>query len=460
MMNSLLARFALTPPHRSFLIVGLLLANLQCNRDQQDTDVPLSQQESRPIPAWVRQAKFARIELSANADGNIFQRLQQRLGDLQEAGFTAVWLSSIFPSSTLNQRPMSSDPFPTQDYFSVNEDFGTLEEFKNLVSEIFRRGMRIVIDLQVRYTAWDSKLVMEHPDWFRTNSEGAIVSPTPELSDVAALNLSHHELRKYMLEMMKHWIREAGVDGFACLDADQVPLDFWIRARKEIEKIKPVVFIGQSDRGDLHREAFDATFSSDVSKFLQNTAGDSSLAKVLKTEAEQFPRHAVRLRLHRPLNTFPQRTNSPPSPEDMNVERLQAVLAYTLPGIPVIVFSDAMLLNRGQARRNALQFYFTLSRLSTEYAAVRLGEFRNMELSESDGLLAYERRTADESILVLLNRSSKRRQLSIQLPAQFSGIVWDFIAGKQLSVRTGSLNLVCLPYEAKVIIRSSKGKSS
>lgn len=456
-MNLLCIRSALALFYRLFFVVGFLLTNLQCSRDHRNTDIPISQQESRPVEAWVREATFARIEIPAEADGKVFLRLQQRLDDLQGAGFTVIWLSSIFPSSSLRQQPESSDPFPTQDYLSVNEDFGTLEEFKHLVREASRRGMRIVIDLQARYTAWDSKLVMEHPDWFRTNDEGAIVSPTPELSDVAALNFRHHELRKYMIEVLKYWVREAGVDGFACLDADHVPLEFWIRARKEIEEIKPVLFIGQSDRGELHREAFDATFSSAVSNLLDHAAGASSIGQMLKSEAEQFPRNAIRLRLHRPLSTFPQKTNTP---EETRVEQLREALAYTLPGNPVIVFSDALLLDRWQAGGKVLQFHSTLSRLRTEYSAVTKGELNVMTLAEAGDFIAYERRMPGESILVLLNNSSKRQSLSIQLPPQFSGIVLDFIAGNQLPTRTGYLNLQCLPYEAKVIIRSSKGKST
>lgn len=456
-MNLLCARSVLAPFHRLFLVVGFLLTNLQCSRDHRNTDIPISQQESRPVEAWVREAKFARIEIPTEADGKVFLRLQQRLDDLQEAGFTVVWLSSIFPSSSLSQQPESSDPFPTQDYRSVNEDFGTLEEFKHLVREISRRGLRIVIDLQARYTAWDSKLVMEHPDWFRTNDEGAIVSPTPELSDVAALNYRHHELRKYMIEALKYWVREVGVDGFACLDADHVPLEFWIRARKEIEKVKPVFLIGQSDRGELHREAFDATFSSAVSDFLDPAAGAASIGQMLRSEAEQFPRNALRLRFNRPLSTFPHKTNSP---RDASREKLREALAYTLPGNPVIVFSDGLLLNRWLPGRNVLQFHSTLSRLRSEYAAVTKGEWKDMTLTEAGDFIAYERRVPGESILVLLNNSSKRQSLSIQLPPQFSGIVLDFIAGNHLPTTTGYLNLQCRPYEVKVIIRSSKGTSS
>jgi hypothetical protein len=83
-----------------------------------------------------------------------------------------------------------------------------------------------------------------------------------------------------------------------------------------------------------------------------------------------------------------------------------------------------------------------------------------MRLTESGNLLAYERHVPGESILVLLNGSSKRQHLSIQLPPQFSGVVLDFIAGNYLSTSTGVLELQCLPHEAKVIIRSSKGTSS
>ncbi len=457
-MNSVLAHPVVTLPLRVLLVVVLVLTHVHCGREQRESDLPISQQESRHVQSWVREATVLRIELTAQADGMLFRRLRQRLDDFHAAGFSVLWLSSIFPSSSLSQKPTSTDPFPTEDYLTINENFGTLDEFKHLLVEASQRGMRMLIDLQARYTAWDSKLLREHPDWFRTNSEGAIVSPTPELSDVADLNYRHHELRKYMMEVMKYWVREVGVDGFACLDADLVPLEFWIRARKEVEKIKPILLIAQSDRGVIHREAFDATFSFAMSDLLSNTDGASLLEQTLSYETERFPRNARRLRLQRPLSPFPQQSHS--APINTNVQRIAGVLAYTLPGNPVVVASDASLFDPSGTERENFPLYAALAKLRGQYSAVRSGACRVLKLSESSSIIAYERYLPGQSILVLLNNSSEHQPLSIQLPPQFSGTVLEYFSGLSLPTTSGVLKTTCPPYSAKIFVRTSKGTAS
>ena len=133
-------------------------------------------------------------------------------------------------------------PFAVRDFYAINPDYGTTNDFKRLIEEAHKRGMKVVMDIVAGQTAWDSVL-MEHPDFYLKDTNGAIIPPDPAWTDVAGLNYANPEVRRYMIDMMKYWLKDFGVDGFRCDVAPNVPLDFWEAARAELEKINPQVII-------------------------------------------------------------------------------------------------------------------------------------------------------------------------------------------------------------------------
>ena len=149
-----------------------------------------------------------------------------------------------------------------QDYLKVNPEFGTLDDLKHFVAAAHQQGMYVILDWVANHTAWDNVLVTEHPEWYARNWKGDF-RPTPwfDWSDIIDLDYSHPELRKYMTDALKYWVREADIDGYRCDVAGFVPIDFWNNARKELDAIKPVFMLGEWESRDLHEYAFDMTYA-------------------------------------------------------------------------------------------------------------------------------------------------------------------------------------------------------
>ena len=82
------------------------------------------------------------------------QGIISKLDYLQWLGIDAIWLTPIYPS------PMVDNGYDIADYYSVNPDFGTLQDFDELVHAAHERGIRIVLDIVVNHTS------TEHP-WFQ-----------------------------------------------------------------------------------------------------------------------------------------------------------------------------------------------------------------------------------------------------------------------------------------------------
>ena len=72
-----------------------------------------------------------------------------------------------------------------------------------------------------------------HTAIYKHDAKGRITYPY-DWTDVAALNYDNRQLREYMTDMLKYWIREFDLDGFRCDVAGEVPTDFWEHARAEL----------------------------------------------------------------------------------------------------------------------------------------------------------------------------------------------------------------------------------
>ena len=110
-------------------------------------------------PTWYKDAVFYEVYVRAfrdsNGDGHgDLAGLAQQLDYLQSLGVTCLWLQPIYPS------PLLDDGYDIADYYGVHPDFGTLDDFRQLMVAAKRRGLRVVADLVVNHTS------DQHP-WFQ-----------------------------------------------------------------------------------------------------------------------------------------------------------------------------------------------------------------------------------------------------------------------------------------------------
>jgi len=130
-------------------------------------------------------------------------------------------------------------------------------------------GMKVILDWVANHTAWDHPWVTQHPDWYRKDDKGQIgpfshvwtPGQPPEVwEDVVGLDYGQQPLWAAMIDAMRWWLREAGIDGFRCDVASLVPTPFWNSARAALERVKPLFMLAESDNADLHARAFDMTY--------------------------------------------------------------------------------------------------------------------------------------------------------------------------------------------------------
>lgn len=280
-----------------------------------------------------------------------FKSLAGDLGRIKALGCDYIWLMPIHPIGKENRKGTLGSPYANQDYRAINPEYGTLEDFEELVDAIHAAGMKVMIDVVYNHTSPDSVLWHEHPEFFYHKPDGKPGNHIGEWSDVIDLDYTVAALWDYQIETLSFWARL--VDGFRCDVASFVSVEFWKKAREAIHQIKPdfvwlaeTVYAGFGDevraRGmycatdEEDYEAFDIEYEYDIRETfeacLKGAKPLSAWAHALNAQETSYPASYDKLRFLENHDTERIASLVP----DRKVLRALAALVYYLKGTTLI----------------------------------------------------------------------------------------------------------------------------
>ncbi len=411
---------------------------------QQPAARDFSKENARVSQDWVKDAVIYEIFERQYSQKGDFNSITKDLERLQNLGVTVLWLMPLHPIGREKAKGTVGSPYAAKDYYQINPDYGTKADLQKLVTEAHTRGMKVIIDIVANHTAWDS-VMMKNPAFYTHDKSGKIIPPVPDWADVADLNYDNPELRKYMTEMLKSWIRDYDLDGFRCDVAGFVPTDFWENARTELEKIKPnIVMLAEWNSPDLLVKAFDLDYSwslhSALTEVLQGAKPASDIRKVWEEDKAKFPRNTLHMRFsdnhdeRRAIARFGEK----------GALAAQA-LAFTLDGVPLVyngmengdttesgapaLFEKLPIFWQFAERRPEFpKFYKAIIDLRKNSVALRRGDLTWLKNSDESKVLTFSRKSGAEEILVAINMSNAPFFGSIETSGNFEEITPDIAA--------------------------------
>lgn len=213
-------------------------------------------------PAWTQYGVIYQVNTRQFSPQGNFSAVIDGLDHIVELGANCIWLMPIHPIGEVNRKGKLGSPYSVKDYYGINPEFGTKDDFKRLVEEAHKRGLKVLIDWVPNHSAWDCDLVDKHPSWYAKDYKGDFrPSPWWDWSDIIEFDYNNPELRRYMVDAMKYWVETFDIDGFRCDVAGYVPNDFWYQARQALDAIKPIFLLAEWENRDLHERAFNMTYA-------------------------------------------------------------------------------------------------------------------------------------------------------------------------------------------------------
>ena len=159
----------------------------------------------------------------------------EKLDYIMEMGFNGIWLMPIHPSPTYHK-------YDVINYYEIDEIYGTLNDFKRLIDEAHKRGIKVILDLVINHTSSNHPWFKEACEYIVENGEvggkyGQYYNFTLQggtgfsnvngssyyyesrfWSGMPDLNLNSDEVKNEIIDIMEYWMIEYAVDGFR-LDA-------------------------------------------------------------------------------------------------------------------------------------------------------------------------------------------------------------------------------------------------
>ncbi len=396
------------------------------------------------------------------------QAFARDIPKLKELGVKIIWLMPIYPISAVKRKATGDkfvsditdenekakylgSPYAVSDYKKVNPDLGNLKDLQNLVKKAHQNGMIVILDWVANHTGWDHRWIKEHPEFYTRNKKGEITDPLNEdgsskgWQDVADLNYDNPGLRKAMTGEMKYWLKAAGIDGFRCDVAGEVPVRFWKEAISELRAEKPLFMLAEAWQPDLLKDGlFDACYGWE-SHFL--------LADIAKGKKSVID-----------WDHYMQKIDTVYEPDDIimnftsnhdenswkgtvyetfgNLWEQMAVITYLTKGMPLLYsgqeyglkhrlkFFEKDLIPKNKGKEYEL--YRKLGKLKNECKALKGSDlsvkYNRINTNDNKNILAFTRSNGGKTLLFIGNISADNPEIKVDYQGDFT----DYMTGKKV----------------------------
>ncbi|HPF94336.1 MAG TPA: alpha-amylase family glycosyl hydrolase, partial [Tenuifilaceae bacterium] len=409
------------------LLISVALSFASCNPSNIDNTKAFQIEHAD----WVYNATIYEVNIRQYTPEGTFAAFEEHLPRLSELGVKILWLMPIHPIGEVERKGSLGSYYSIKDYKGVNPEFGTMDDFKSLVEKAHQHGMKVIIDWVANHTSHDNHLVTEHPDWYTRDSVGNLISPF-DWSDVVQLNYENQDLRNYMIGALKFWVQEANIDGYRCDVASMVPTDFWNRARKELDEIKPVFMLAEAEEVELQEFAFDADYGWEFHHIMNGIAkGEKTVLDIdeyYQRELAKYPKNTIRMHFtsNHDENSWAGTEFDRMGPD---AAKAFAALTFVIPGMPLIYNGQEVAFNRmleffdkdlidWTPNDEYTSLYKKLIELkksnSALYAANKGADMFRVKTSNDVNVFAFTRENETDKIFAIINLSNLKQTVELK----------------------------------------------
>ncbi len=358
--------------------------------------LPIATPDRIPQPAqeaWWSSTVFYEVFLRSFADATTGPLANDGIGDLHglienldylndgdpatndDLGVTGIWLMPIMPSPSYHG-------YDVTDYYVVNKDYGTNEDFKRLLTEAHKRGIKIIIDLVLNHTSSEHPWFVEARDnptserreWYiwsesKPNYIGPwgqqVWHPSPSgyyyglfWSGMPDLNYENPQVTAEMQDVARFWLEDAGVDGFR-LDAARHMIEDgsiqentaatheWWQSFHAIYKasnpealaVGEIWSKGSNVVAYLQGDELDLAFDFDLAEAILKGVMVRNAGSIQEALASSYDLFGNNLSATFLTNHDMNRVMSQPA-TDEGKARLAAMILMTAPGVPFVYYGE------------------------------------------------------------------------------------------------------------------------
>ncbi|MCX6252302.1 MAG: alpha-amylase family glycosyl hydrolase [Bacteroidetes bacterium] len=485
----------LTRNDKEAMIIYFLMVDRFYNGDHKN-DVPVIDKEVDP---------------KVNFQGGDLSGIEQKIkhGYFSNLGINTIWISPITqnPPDAWNEYPAPHRKFSGYHGYwpitltTVDNHFGSGEEFRNMVSEAHDKNINILLDYVSNHVHKESWLYKTHPDWatqfilkdkrknLRLWDEQRLTTWFDEF--LPTIDLTKPEIYQMISDSALFWIKQYHIDGFRHDATKHIPEIYWRTLTRKInEQVvfpenKPVFQIGETYGSRelissyINPGELDAQFDFDLyfnarSIFAKDNGSFKELFPILQETFNYYGEHNLMgnitgnqdqsrfISFASGALTFAESDREAGWKRDIEVkdtigyQMLAMLIAFnmTIPGIPVIYYGDEYGMpgandpdNRRMMKFDSLNLHELktknmvqqLIHLRKDHLPLIYGDFKLLEVS--DKAVVYMRSYFDQVVFVIMNKDKDARKIDFVVPEKFRNAKLNNHFGNNFTVKKNNINL-------------------
>ena len=375
--------------------------------------------------------------------GGDLRGIINKLPYLNELGINLIYLTPIFKSTTNHK-------YNTEDYFSIDPQFGTIDDAKELVDKAHSLGIRIILDAVFNHSGSDffafedlleKQEKSQYKDWYFvdkwpvTKAKNRYYTFANGCDNMPKLNTNNKEVREYLLKVGEFWIKEIGIDGWRLDVCDEVGHEFWREFRKRIKAAKSdAIIIGEIMheansflKGDQLDGIMNYPFKNAVIDFFCKSIITSREFLDIMAENRVLYMDNITKQMWNLIGSHD--TKRIYNECNGNIKRIKLAIAYQFLyiGVPYIYYGDEVGLDGGDDPQNRkcmiwdskkqnkelFNFYKDMISIRKSSDIFIHGNFE--EVYYKDNIIVFKRILNDEQILVIFNNCEDKVEIELNL---------------------------------------------
>lgn len=368
-----------------FCFLTLLLIStsiLAQNKSMNDNAKSAQQNLTASFPNCVFYEIFIRSFCDSNNDGiGDIPGIISKLDYLHDLGIEGIWLTPF------NAAP-SYHKYDVTDYYNVDEEYGTLDDVRELIAEAHKRNIKVIMDFVVNHTSvqhpwfieaqksktnayhnyytWadENNLPGEKHWWhFLQNNSKHIIEGEKYLGffdrSMPDLNYDNNNVRSEIIKAGKYWLKDIGMDGFR-LDAakwiympgnEKKNYSWWQQFVSEMKKVKPsAFFVGEITDKNIAtapylKDALTSVFNFELAEKIVETVQtytDSGIISLVNDSRHLFFENNPGFIDATFITNHDQDRIASFTNGDDNKTKMAAAILLTLPGSPFIYYGEEL----------------------------------------------------------------------------------------------------------------------
>lgn len=453
--------------------------------------------------AWYDEAVFYHIYplgLAGAPKQNPYGEPEHRLntlipwiGHIREIGCNAIYIGPLFESV--------GHGYETTDYKKLDSRLGTNEDLAAFVAECHRQGVKVIFDGVFNHTGRDffafqdikkNRESSRYKDWYRNVNfwgnnqfnDGFSYENWGGYDLLAKLNQQNPEVRDYIGDVVRFWVKEFDVDGIRLDAADVLDFEYMKALRQVANEVKPDFWLmGEVIHGDYNRWVNEGTLHSvtnyHLHKALYSGHNDHNYFEIA---------HTVK-RLYGMGGNRPEGLKLYNFVDNHDVERIYTklnnkahfapvhVLLYTLPGVPSVYYGSEFGIEGRKERhsddslrpalsladyKNAIEenpytrLVAALGKARQNTPALSYGDYQELTLTNRQ--YAFARNYQGESVIVTVNNDDS--DFTMNLPALNAAAYVGALSKEKVAVENGRISVSVKANSGEIWIPASDGRDA